>query len=402
MKFIDTLSLSTRMFKTRPMRTFLTILGVSIGIGAVLFLVSLGYGLQNSIISRITTADSLLSLDVTTGVTNLILLNQKNLDEISKFPEVLETSAVISLTGQITMNGYTADSLINAVDASFFRLDGLLAKYGRIFDSRANNEIVISSAGAKLFNFEPDKIIGQQLSLSLIIPKPGQENDENSEKPPLTERKDKYVIVGVIDDDNSCYLYIPRQSIEDLKIDNFSQLKVKVKNTSYMEKIRGEIINRGFIVSALSDTIDQANKIFRIVQIVLACFGIVALFVSAIGMFNTMTIALLERINEIGIMRAIGVTKRDLMFLFLIESSLMGLLGGIGGIVVGFLAGKAANFGLNLMAHNFGGQSLNLFYSPPWFIAVIIIFSAVIGFLTGVYPSVRASRINPLEALKYK
>lgn len=402
MKFIDTLSLSTRMFKTRPMRTFLTILGVSIGIGAVLFLVSLGYGLQNLIISRITTADSLLSLDVTTGTTNLIILNQKNLDTISRYPEVLETSPVVSMTGQITMNSYTADTLINAVEPSFFRLDGLLAKYGRIFDERGNNEIVISSAGAKLFNFEPDKIIGQQLMISVVVPKEGEESGEAGDEQPMVERKDKYTIVGVLDDDNSCYIYIPRASIEDLKIGTFSQLKVKVKNTGYMEKVRESIINEGFIVSALSDTIDQANKIFRVIQIILACFGIVALFVSAIGMFNTMTIALLERINEIGIMRAIGVTKKDMMFLFLIESSLMGFLGGIGGIIVGFLAGKLANLGLNLMAHNFGGQSLNLFYSPPWFIAVIIIFSTVIGLLTGIYPSARASRINPLEALKYK
>jgi putative ABC transport system permease protein len=115
-----------------------------------------------------------------------------------------------------------------------------------------------------------------------------------------------------------------------------------------------------------------------------------------------MTIALLERTNEIGIMRAIGVTRRDMLMLFLMESSLMGLLGGVGGVAVGYLGGEIANTGLNILAKTMGGQTLNLFYRPLWFILVIIVFSTIIGFLTGVYPSIRAARMNPLEALRYK
>jgi ABC-type antimicrobial peptide transport system permease subunit len=94
MKFSDTFTLSTRMFKNRPMRTFLTILGVSVGIGTVLFLVSLGYGLQRIILDRITTADSLLSLDVSSGVSNLVELSKENivnvvLQEFPKIPKFL-------------------------------------------------------------------------------------------------------------------------------------------------------------------------------------------------------------------------------------------------------------------------------------------------------------------------
>ena len=158
----------------------------------------------------------------------------------------------------------------------------------------------------------------------------------------------------------------------------------------------------GYLVSSLSDTIDQAKKIFRIIQIILALFGLVALVVSAIGMFNTMTVTLLERINEIGILRSIGASANDIRLLFLVESVLMGFLGGIGGIVVGYLGGEIANFGLNILAKSFGGEPLNLFYRPFWFIGFIIIFSTIIGFLTGIYPSRRASKLNPLEALRYK
>src|SRR5207248_8742683 len=109
--------------------------------------------------------------------------------------------------------------------------------------------------------------------------------------------------------------------------------------------------------------------------------------VSAIGMFNTITIALLERINEIGIMRAIGVRKRDIQILFLVESMLMGSLGGVGGVLLGIGGGKLANVGINLLASHFGGASVNLFYFPLWFIVFIIAFSTLIGILTGIYPS---------------
>jgi putative ABC transport system permease protein len=187
-----------------------------------------------------------------------------------------------------------------------------------------------------------------------------------------------------------------------LGINEYNQLKVKVDSADNMEAIRNSIIDEGFLVSSLSDTIDQANKIFNVIKIILALFGLVALIVSAIGMFNTMTIALLERINEVGIMRALGISKKDIRKIFLFESVIMGFLGGIGGIFIGYVGGEIANFGVNIMANSFGGNSLDIFYNPPWFIAFILVFSIVIGFITGVYPSITASRLNPLTALRYK
>jgi putative ABC transport system permease protein len=115
-----------------------------------------------------------------------------------------------------------------------------------------------------------------------------------------------------------------------------------------------------------------------------------------------MTIALLERTNEIGIMRAIGITKTDVCKLFLLESMLMGFLGGLGGVLMGVAAGSLTNIGVNMLAVRFGGSAIDLFYVPGWFVTVIIVFSTCIGFLTGLYPSLRASRLNPLDALRYK
>jgi putative ABC transport system permease protein len=169
-----------------------------------------------------------------------------------------------------------------------------------------------------------------------------------------------------------------------------------------MELVRDKIIAKGLLVSSLSDIIEQARKIFRIIQIVLGLFGLIALFVSAIGMFNTMTITLLERTNEIGIMRSIGVTKKDVQALFLAEAMIIGFLGGVSGVLIGLLGGELVNFIFAVLAKNFGGQVLDLFYIPNIFIVFIIIFSTLIGFFTGIYPSKRAGHLNPLEALRYK
>lgn len=386
------------MFKTRPLRTFLTVLGMGVGIGTVLFLVSLGYGLQNVILGEITTADSLLSLDVDLG-SDSILLSRENVQSIHDMSEISEVSPVVELHGQIVLNDFSGDGTIQGVNASFFRLNGTSAQVGKIFESNSEHSAVISSAGAKLYNIEPDEIVGKEISLVIFL----ESEDENGIMEVETfKRNDKYKIIGVVEDDSSNYIYIPEGTIKDLEIETYDKLKVKVVSSDMIEQARTGIMDKGFLVSALSDTIEQTEKIFRGVQIILGLFGLVALIVSAIGMFNTMTISLLERTQEIGIMRSIGVTRRDIRRMFLLESMLMGALGGVGGVVIGLLAGNIANFGINLLATNFGGRSFDLFYCPPWFMIFVLCFSGVIGFITGVYPSFKASKLNPLEALRYK
>ncbi len=99
----------------------------------------------------------------------------------------------------------------------------------------------------------------------------------------------------------------------------------------------------------------------------LAFFGVIALIVSAIGMFNTMTVALLERTEEIGIMKSIGASDVDIMMMFISESTIMGFFGGLTGIGLGIITGKIFNLGVNFLANHFGGQSISLFFIPPGF-----------------------------------
>ena len=115
-------------------------------------------------------------------------------------------------------------------------------------------------------------------------------------------------------------------------------------------------------------------------------------------MFNTMTIALMERTQEVGIMKALGASKLDIMYMFVTEAVIMGFLGGVIGLLVGFLGGETFNFLLNLLAKRVGGNAIDIFYTPLWFALTIAGFSTFVGFITGLWPARRAARLHPPEA----
>jgi len=169
-----------------------------------------------------------------------------------------------------------------------------------------------------------------------------------------------------------------------------------------LEATEQALVEAGYRVTALSKTVEQASKIFQGIQVVLATFGGIALLVSAIGMFNTMTVTLLERTKEIGIMRTIGASPKDVLWLFVSESIIVGFMGGLTGIIMGVSLGFVVNIMLNIAASQFGGQAVSLFSFPLGFLTFIALFSAIVGYLTGIFPARRAAQLNPLDAIRYE
>ncbi|MEK7520198.1 MAG: ABC transporter permease [Patescibacteria group bacterium] len=400
MRISDLAKLSTRMFKTRKMRTFLTILGIGIGIGAIVFLVSLGYGLQRALISQITSNDALLSLDVVQGEKAALVLNNEVLENIRALPSVQEVAPMVSLRAQVIHEDTTADAIANITTASFIKFSNLKLVGGRISESDGAKEIVISKALARVLNFESEtNSLGEAVSVSFLATVVGESGFEELD---LVEQETLFVITGIVDDETSSFIFFPIQYATGVMLDSYSQAKVRVNDTENLDIVRNAILDMGFAVAALSDVIDQANKIFRILQIILAIFGVVALVVSAIGMFNTMTIALMERTQEVGIMKSLGAARHDIMYMFVTESVVMGFLGGLIGLSIGMLGGEGFNLLLNVLAKNLGGNVIDIFYTPLWFAATVVAFSTVVGFVTGLWPARRAAHLNPLEAVKYK
>lgn len=402
MRFSDLFKLSTRMFRARTSRTLLTVLGMSIGIGAILFLVSLGYGLQKTLLERITTSESLLTLDVTEAKSGIVGLNKEVAEKIEKLDGVAEVSPAFQLTAQGRLDDLSADSVVVGAKPSFLRLGGFKVDKGKTLSDEEPEGIIITKAVAEVFGKNIDDMLGKEMSFTFFIPKQ-KESSESSLQSDFEKRESgrKYKIIGTTGGDDNV-VYINSSSLNDLNIEKYSQIKVKCRSNDVMATLRDKILELGLLVSSLSDTVEQANQIFRVIQVVLMLFGIVALVVSAIGMFNTMTIALLERTEEIGIMKSIGASDGGISLMFVMESTIMGFLGGLGGVLIGLAGGKLFNGAINFIAGRFGGEPVNLFHSPMWFVLMIIIFAAVVGMGTGFIPARRASKIDPLDALRYK
>lgn len=393
MRLVDFLSLSTRALTTKTSRTFLTILGMGVGIGAVLFLVSLGYGLQKVLIEEITTNKSMVTLDITYGGSDLLKLTDENIEEIKKIPNIKEVSPVKEMSFQVHFNNLTGEVSALLVRPSFFSLSGIGVGWGKIFNENELDKIVISEAMANLFEESGETAIGKRASFSFYIP---------DEEETIKKIEAEFEIIGVIEGQTENVAFINQNNFQNYDTGDYSLVKIEVVNSNIIKDVRQQIIDFGFSASGVSDTVDQANKIFEAITVVLAFFGIIALIVSAIGMFNTMTITLLERIQEIGVMKSIGASNADIAKLFITESSIMGFLGSLVGIIIGVSLSEIFNLGLNVLASNLGGDKIDIFYSPNWFIFFIILFGSIIGFLTGIMPARRAGKIDSLEALRYK
>lgn len=410
MYFLDNVRLATRTFKTRKLRTFLTILGIGVGIGAILFLVSLGYGMQKVLLERITRLDALLSLDVTTTDPDTIQLTDELVAELKNINSVVEVSPLRNVTSNSRMGEISSQVNFSAVEESYLRLGGTELILGESFNEENKKNIILSRGALTSFGIEnPEEAIGKSVDITFTVPRQGKsENEEGVKEDGLLEEsqivdlEQDFIVSGVVDDESNSFGYIHIEFTKGLDIENYDGLKVKVENQSYLTEVRNMLLEKGLSVVTLSETIDQANKIFATIQFILALFGLVALTVSAIGMFNTMTIALLERTNEIGIMKSIGASNRDVKIMFLVESLLIGFFGGVSGVIIGMGGAEFVNFMFNMLAKNMGGQTIDLFSTPIWFILFIMTFSLIVGILTGVYPAQRAAKLNPLMALRYK
>ena len=126
--------------------------------------------------------------------------------------------------------------------------------------------------------------------------------------------------------------------------------------------------------------------------------GSIGMVVAILGMFNTLTIALLERTKEIGLMKTLGGRKKDMLLLFMIEALLLSVIGASIGILLSVLLGKAANYILNNTRDL--TETYNLFSIPAWLVVGLIIFMVCIGLSVVYFPARRAQKINPIDALR--
>ncbi|MCK4554150.1 ABC transporter permease, partial [Candidatus Parcubacteria bacterium] len=242
------------MFRTNRSRTILTILGISVGIGAILFLVSLGYGLQRLILSQITTSESLLSLDVGTGDLVSLKLDNKAVGSIKDIPGVEKISPLVSLSVQMSVADVSSEIIANFASRDYFNLEGTILKKGNFYSetSEDKNKVIISSSALRLFNLNEANCFDKKISFTLFVPNKDKEDKESEnlvrDSVNLTGA---FQISGIIEEENSNYVYLPFSISQGLGIEDYSKLKVKVVDDDNLDIVREAIIEKGFMVSAL-------------------------------------------------------------------------------------------------------------------------------------------------------
>jgi putative ABC transport system permease protein len=182
----------------------------------------------------------------------------------------------------------------------------------------------------------------------------------------------------------------------------FDSLTVRVKGPSQVKSVEDAIQQMGYGTFSLLDATKSLRLVFAVFDLFLGIFGSLALAVASLGIVNTLVMAILERRREIGILKALGAADRDIRRLFFAEAGVMGLLGGIFGVALGWLIGSALTFGTNVYLHKRDLPPIDLSSVPWWMVASAIAFSVVVSLAAGIYPASRAAKLNPVEALRYE
>jgi ABC-type lipoprotein export system ATPase subunit/ABC-type antimicrobial peptide transport system permease subunit len=435
------IDLSLKNFRTRKIRTFITIGGMAIGIGAVVFLVSIGYGLESVVITRVAKFEETKQVDTTPAVASNVKITDTTLQNFKNFEEVETVLPLIGVVGKINYQNSNTDVAVYGIKPEYLSRSALIPTSGQVLtgnnslkddkvsvtepknetpavdnteldfttpavtekvrlytiEQKDVREAVVNKSFIQVFGMSDLEAVGKEFMLSYTITP-----DLSSEQYKALSTPIKYRISGVLPDAQSPIVYTLIDDVKQLKADYYSQIKVVAKDTSVIPDLRKKIEVSGFKTASVLDTINQIQQLFSTVRIIFGIVGLVALAVASLGMFNTLTISLLERTHEVGLMKAIGMKSFEVQDLFLTESMIMGICGGLGGLMGGYLAGKGLSVLVSAFAVSDELGFIDISLIPTSFVITIIILSLIVGVVTGIYPAYRSSNISALNALRYE
>jgi putative ABC transport system permease protein len=442
MKFFDLLKLIFGNLNRRKARVALTAIGVIIGTAAVVILVSLAIGLQRNANEQLYGIGDLSQVQVYPAfdenamgggpggggggksgpATKPKQLTNATLKELAALPNVVSVVPRDSVYAGtiIKLDRLESWGNIIAVGTSDLANLGLQTKQGSTAIPKGT--IIVGAEVAKNF-YDPRLRPGQEpppppelydRNLKFIYLKGDQDGNE-------IRKTVSYRVGGVLKENRSESDWAIYMNLEDAKLINewamgkrinynqtgYGMVIVKVDDPKNAVAVSEQIVALGLQAFTMQSYVQSINNFYMILQVTFGGVGAIALLVAAIGIANTMTMAILERTREIGLMKAIGATNRDVLGIFLGEAAGIGFIGGLGGTLIGWLAGQGLNvlalvYLANQSAQQGGMPPSVAVYTPLWLPVFALVFSTLIGLLSGLYPALRAATMIPVLALKYE
>ncbi len=451
MNKLDLILMGLQSLKRRKLRTFLTILGVVIGTASIIIMMSLGYGIRYSFQNDLNKMGNLTVITVMPGGRGgpdggnqkFKSLDDSAVASFGKISGVEAVTPILESYIKLVSGKYIANIPIRGIYPETMKCLDMEVSEGRLLEKNDGATIVFGStipfnfmdpkSANRYYDYGPPKngqkpkvdVLKDNMSLTFDMSYNERVAPYEQNKPKTPSKLYKVKGVGILKESNQEKDYYAYMNINELKKiikDNkknesksdssskmrqreesgYSQALVKVKNSKDVKDVQQKIKDMGFTTYSLNDYLNQLEKTSNTLQVILGGIGAISLLVAAIGITNTMVMSIYERTREIGIMKVIGASLKDIKKLFLFESGVIGFLGGVFGIIFSYII----SFILNFFGKNFSkfvgptSEGAKLSIIPIWLALFALAFSTMIGLISGYSPAKRAMKLSALEAIK--
>lgn len=442
MRISDLMKMGLRNLSRRKARTALTVIGVVIGTISIVVMISIGIGMNTNFKSQVMEQGSLTTITVERYAAimdedgNYIDSKEQTMDknlveQIKVLEHVDAVSPVISANAMLYSGKYQSNIQLYAMDSETFDEFAFPALTAGSYPTDESLQTIIFGSDTLLNFYYPSGRNNTTKTIDLSKDKvtfsfnPWQ-YQVNEKKKEFSLKVKDYAIMERSDNweyDYFCYMdidyfntiykkYINTLKAEDRKkakaaIQNYERIKITVDNIKNVTEVQDKIEELGFQTSSLAMYLEPMQQTSNMLQMVLGGIGAIAMLVSAINIANTMIMSIYERTKEIGIMKVLGCIIRDIKKLFLFEAGMIGLIGGIIGIILSYIASWGINkFGQPLFkallssSYMYDMESAKFSVIPFWLPLIAAGFAMLIGIISGYYPANRATKISAIEAMK--
>ncbi len=427
MSSIDLIRMGLQNLWRRKLRTFLTILGVIIGTSSIVVMLSLGFGMNKSMEDMISEFGSLTTINVRkpwdqAPGSKPVPLDDKAIIKFKELDNVLAVSPVVQTYVKLTHKNLETSVDLRGIDPDAMEAFEYVAADGRLLNGSDKLSVVYGAEVGKRF-YNPKAKVWKEYDIDPMSDKISMvfevydSNTGDSKQKEYKVRPAGVLEPGGWEKDSS--IFMPLKEVEKLMKENtsenqsgnqsgqnkkkkgYDQIDVKINNIENVQVAQQTIKDMGYEAYSLNDQLDAFKQQSKIMQAILGGIGAISLLVAAIGITNTMIMSIYERTKEIGVMKVIGASIKDIKRLFLLESAAIGLLGGVFGVTLSY----GLSYLLNHLAGSFlggaeAGMGSKISIIPIWLALAAMAFSALIGIISGYFPARRAMNLSALEAIR--